>query len=93
MDYAKGLQDARERLGLSKRQLALRSGVHPSYIGHLESGRKKPSLDVLERLAEVLGLPLPLLMLMSADAKDLRGIDGKEANTLVNHLWTMLDAK
>ena len=93
MDYAKGLQYARERLGLSKRQLAIRSGVHPSYIGHLESGRKKPSLDVLERLAEVLGLPLPLLMLMFADAKDFRGIDCKEARTLVDHLWTVLDAK
>jgi len=90
MDYAKALQDARERRGISKRQLAVRAGLDPSYIAHLESGRRKPSLDVLEKLASVLELPVPLLMLMSADETDLRGIDPHDAQTLSNHLLVLL---
>jgi transcriptional regulator with XRE-family HTH domain len=48
------IRQAREKAGLSTRQLAARTGVHPSAIGHLETGRnRRPAGELLQRIAEV----------------------------------------
>lgn len=49
------LRKAREAKGLSLRELADLVDVHWSYLGHVEAGRKRPSLAVLKRLSDVLG--------------------------------------
>lgn len=46
-DRLKRLRVARE---LTQQDLAVKAGVDSSYISHIESGRKVPSWDVLERL-------------------------------------------
>jgi transcriptional regulator with XRE-family HTH domain len=47
----------RRGVGLSKRRLAFKLGVDPSYVGLVESGRRLPSLEMLYRLAHELGCP------------------------------------
>lgn len=51
----------REELGLRLADIALRSGLHLSYIGNLEKGRGNPTLSALEALAHALALPLTSL--------------------------------
>jgi transcriptional regulator with XRE-family HTH domain len=46
----------REALGLTQRSLAQKLGVEPSHVAFIESGRRKPSLKLLARLADVLDL-------------------------------------
>jgi len=92
MNYAKGLQAARKRKGLSKRRLASLAGFDASYITHLESGRKKPSLDAIEAIAGVLGVPVYLLMLWSADDADLKGVTASQAANLSGMLADLLHA-
>jgi len=92
MNYGNGLMVARTKAGLSKRQLALRAGVDASYITHIEAGRKKPSLDMLEKMADVLGVPMPLLMLFSAEPKELVGISAPQAALLGGSLMDLLKA-
>lgn len=46
----------REEGNWSQENLADRAGFHRNFIGMLERGERKPSLDALDRLAEVLGL-------------------------------------
>jgi transcriptional regulator with XRE-family HTH domain len=91
MNYAKGIQIAREQAGLSKRQLASRAGFNPSYIGLLESGKRLPSLEALETIAGVTGVPMGLLMLMCAENHDLKGINTTEAADLATILSTLLN--
>lgn len=53
------LTHARERVGLSKNELARRSGVGLSTISRIESGIiGSPGIDVLRRLAEAMGVAL-----------------------------------
>jgi len=58
-DFAALLRRYRDRAGLSCNELARAVGVDPSYISRLERGeREPPRRRVIERLAEVLKLPL-----------------------------------
>lgn len=50
----------RERLGLSRRQLARQAGVSVDCLRHLELGRtRRPTLRFLRQLCNALDLPLP----------------------------------
>jgi transcriptional regulator with XRE-family HTH domain len=48
------LREARKTRGLTQEELAFESGYHPTYIGHLERGKKSPSLRTIMSLARVL---------------------------------------
>lgn len=92
MNYGKGMMMARTKAGMSKRQLAKEIGVDASFITHIETGRRKPSLDTLEKAAEVLGVPVPLLMLLSAEPSELAGITTEQAAVLGDRLAGLLKA-
>jgi transcriptional regulator with XRE-family HTH domain len=50
------LRELRTASGLSREQLAERSGTTKQYISHLENGVKaNPAFDLVEKLAAVLG--------------------------------------
>jgi transcriptional regulator with XRE-family HTH domain len=51
---AAGLRSRREGLGLSRREVADRSGLSYPYVSQLENGDREPSLDALARLAGAL---------------------------------------
>lgn len=50
------LRSARNEAGLSVRDLAAQVGVHFTHIGQLESGKRNPSPENLQRIAKVLNL-------------------------------------
>jgi transcriptional regulator with XRE-family HTH domain len=52
------LRQARERAGLSQRQLAQRAGTAQSVVARIERGLTSPSWDTLERLLEAAGYAL-----------------------------------
>lgn len=92
MNYGRGMMLARTKAGMSKRQLAKDIGVDASFITHIETGRRKPSLDTLEKAAEVLGVPMPVLMLLSAEPRELTGISTEQAAVLGERLAGLLKA-
>ncbi len=82
------LNRRREALGLSQRELARRLGVKASHVGYLETGRRRPSLSLLNRLAGVLGLEGELLFFLAhPEARTLlaRPEPAREASR--DHAW------
>jgi len=62
----------RKSLGLTQRSLAQKLGVEASHVAFIESGRRKPSLKLVGRLADILGFDRQtLLILTHPEAKDL----------------------
>lgn len=59
--FAQRLAQARERAGLSQRQLGVLAGLDPAVasprINQYERGKHEPQLKTAKRLAEVLGIP------------------------------------
>ena len=58
LDAAVLVRDARERAGLSQRELARRAGTAQSVVSRIERGKVDPSTATLRRLLEVAGFDL-----------------------------------
>jgi len=57
------LKTLRTAQDMGLRELAKKAKVPPGYLAELEAGKKKnPSLDVLQRLAKALGVPVTELL-------------------------------
>jgi len=52
------LRRIRVRRGLSQERLAFDGGVDRSYLGGLERSEENPTVDVLDRLADALSVPI-----------------------------------
>jgi ribosome-binding protein aMBF1 (putative translation factor) len=52
---ASAVMDVRNRAGLTQQQLARRMGTTQPVVARLESGRSRPSMRTLERLADATG--------------------------------------
>lgn len=55
---AEKIRDLRERAGLSREQLAERTGHHPASLRNIEGNRKNASAVSLARIAVALGVDL-----------------------------------
>ncbi|MBI1393904.1 MAG: helix-turn-helix domain-containing protein [Alphaproteobacteria bacterium] len=60
--FKERLKAARDLRGLSQGELAERSGLPPSSIGHFETGSRKPSFDTLRKLANALEVTTDYLL-------------------------------
>ncbi|MGH7428279.1 MAG: helix-turn-helix domain-containing protein [Candidatus Methylomirabilaceae bacterium] len=75
LDYGKAIERLRERRGLSREDLARASGVSYSYLSEVERGLKRPSTDVLVKLATALEmLPSDLLRQIEEFSATGRGL-------------------
>jgi transcriptional regulator with XRE-family HTH domain len=59
------LKARREGLGLTQRSLAQKLGVEASHVAFIESGRRKPSLKLVGRIADTLGLDRQEVLLLA----------------------------
>jgi len=50
----KKVQRLRKALGFTQEELAERLNISRTHMGHIEQGRKSPSLKLMEKLARVL---------------------------------------
>lgn len=90
--FGKVLKQARLSLGLSQQALARKLGVRASHIGYLEQGRRRPSLTLLNDLADTLGVDKERLFLLShPEAKKLIGnAKGKASKSKPSSAWKEL---
>lgn len=58
MDYRTLIREKKKEKGLSQERLAKLVQVSQPFIAEIESGRKKPSVDVLMRICAVLDISL-----------------------------------
>lgn len=66
---AAALRDRREDLGLSRREVADRSGLSYPYVSQLENGDREPSLAALEKLATAFATPVEDLLKQTGSLK------------------------
>lgn len=52
------VRDLRKRVGLSQEKLAVKAGVHRTYVGMIERGEKNITLINIEKVAKALGVSI-----------------------------------
>jgi transcriptional regulator with XRE-family HTH domain len=55
VSFGQMIRDRRRQLELTQEELARRIRTSTPYIGHIESGKRHPSDEILTRMADVLG--------------------------------------
>lgn len=68
--FGQSLRKARLAAGLTQEELADRADLDRSYIGGVERGERNPTLVVIEKIAEGLGVPLVELFSYSSKKPD-----------------------
>lgn len=90
MNYGKAIKIVRNTRGLSQKDLAERVGLAPSYISRMEAGERKPTTETLETISGALGIPMYLMVLMSSEKKDIKGMPAKMVSRLGNSLLSVV---
>jgi len=90
MDFAKALRISRAMTGLQQKDLAELTGIGSSHISLIESGKRKPSVETLDKLCKALRIPSDLFMLLAADPKDLKMSDPLEIQRVAESLARLL---
>lgn len=85
MKVGERIKVLRRARALSQEALAERVGVSGRHIGHLESGAHQPSLPLLERLSDALGVPAGTLLADEMDDNE-RSAARREAQLLLDGL-------
>jgi len=62
LDFGKEVKLARARLGISQETLGGMADLHRTYVSDIERGSRNPTLSVMVRLADALGLRLSTLV-------------------------------
>ena len=57
-NFGKAIKNVRLEKGLTQEFLAEKVGIHPTYVGKLESGKNNPSLKMIFKLSRALGISL-----------------------------------
>ncbi|GHH25747.1 MULTISPECIES: helix-turn-helix domain-containing protein [Sphingomonas] len=52
------LRKRRKELGLTQAQLFEKTGIAPGYVSFIENGRANPTIDMMVKLAETVGLEI-----------------------------------
>lgn len=59
-DVIRAIVDARTSQNLTQKQLAEKTGINQADISKLENGTRNPSINLLKRLAEGMGMMLKI---------------------------------
>jgi transcriptional regulator with XRE-family HTH domain len=71
MNYGRAIRIARTAFGLTQGELAARVSVGASHLSLIESGKRQPSLKVLNEISAALELPVHLLTLLASGPAEL----------------------
>lgn len=69
LDVIRAIVEARISQNLTQKELAERTGINQADISKLENGTRNPSLKLLKRLADGMGMTLKLEFIPKSPAK------------------------
>lgn len=71
MNIGQAIRTLRKNDLMNQEEFASSVGITQSYLSLIEKGHKKPSLDVLQQMADILNTPLPVLFWFGIEREDV----------------------
>lgn len=66
------LKRTRNIYGMTASEMSSALGISASYLSEIENGKKQPSLELLEKYADIYGIKLSSLILLSENIEDAK---------------------
>jgi len=66
----RAIRELRTERGLSQEAVALDAGIQPSWLSHIEAGRRNPSWSTVQRIAAALGVRVSDVALRAEKIED-----------------------
>jgi len=89
MTFAENLKQLRADKKISQADFAKEIGVHVTHLSRYERGLSSPSLEVIQKMAEVLNISIDMLVFGSDNAEE--SINDKELITLFKKVQNLTD--
>ena len=90
MNYSKAIRVARSLADISQGQLADRADIDRSYLSLIESGKRMPSVETIEKIAQALKIPFHLLSLLGSEEADIKKASHEQIASLSVALTKLL---
>jgi transcriptional regulator with XRE-family HTH domain len=91
MNYGKAIKIVRAAHGLTQSELAERLTIGASHLSLIESGKRQPSVKVLDEIATALEVPPHLLTVLASDPRDIaKRADPQQVAELARSLLELL---
>ena len=71
MNIGQAIRTLRKTELMNQEEFASSIGITQSYLSLIEKGHKKPSLEVLQQMADILNTPLPVLFWFGIERDDV----------------------
>ena len=71
------LKKTRFIYGISAIEMSYKLGISASYLSEIENGKKQPSLELLQKYADIYNIKLSSLILLSENYESIRLTDGE----------------
>ena len=71
MKIGQAIRTLRKKELMNQEEFASSVGITQSYLSLIEKGHKKPSLEVLQQMADILNTPLPVLFWFGLEREDV----------------------
>lgn len=79
---------ARDDARMTQRELAATVGIKASHVAYIENGHRRPSISLIKRLSETLGLNAKeLLLLAHPEARQI--VDGNQTSPKPSDAWKL----
>ena len=86
--FDRALKLVRQYHRLNQVRMADRLDISPSYLNEIEKGKKTPSLELLEKYAAMIGIPVSSLIFL---AEEPEGGSGNVKNVVVDKVFRILE--
>lgn len=91
-DYAKAFRIIRAAFGLRQAELAARMPITASQLSLIESGKRQPSVRVVNALAAAVGIPTALVSLLASSVDEVESKGDADIGDLARTLLRLLVA-
>ena len=71
MNLGLAVKTLRKNKGLTQGNFCEMVGITQSYLSQVENGNKEPSIDVVKKIADALGTPMPILFWFTLTEEDV----------------------
>ena len=90
MNVGKAIKVCRTQRGWNQSTLAQRANISISHVSKVESGKRDPTMSVLQSVSDALDVPLMMLMFIASSDDELKQIDIKTREKIAHESVKML---